>query len=536
MIRVRQIIETLSYDDLVARAVIPDLVAATTLTATANVTKKYPPFIYASKHPQRFSYYGMFMDYFTRAGLHLKLGQAFDFGVDPASGIPENVLDLSIYEASTNLFDIAGACVRLCTSLYHEQILDVAAVQAHIGQLTNILKGLTQKWQSFGPHLSGKVCLNTEYATASKAFAGHPDITVIGAESSAVLDIKNTSSFPKMAKEACLQVLAYYALMKLEVQNVQFVGFVLPMQREVVIYDVSAWNPSDFLATLETAAVKLAQPPTIQTVLKQALATFFVQPDFYTYVGSHISKVKPMLKGFKAFYARGAGRPCQMFLVNPRTGKRAADTAKQIPAARDFIKENSILYFTHAAYTINLCANATAHDGSWAQRSLNEDIQQTVELGGRGVVVHTGQKCGRSEAEALKIMEEMIREALAYATEACPVLLETPCGEGTEVCATIQDLGGFFYRFTDAERTKLGVCIDTAHIFGAGYPDPLVYLEHWTQHCPVPIGLVHFNDSDEPCGSFKDRHAAPGHGHIGIQKMTAVAEWCRERHIPMVRE
>jgi deoxyribonuclease-4 len=156
-------------------------------------------------------------------------------------------------------------------------------------------------------------------------------------------------------------------------------------------------------------------------------------------------------------------------------------------------------------------------------------------MGGCGVVVHTGARKHLSEPEALTIMEYMVRTALPHATEMCPLLLETPCNEGTEVCGKIEELGNFFFRFTSEERKKLGVCIDTCHVFSAGY-DPLLYLQHWEKYCQTPIKLVHFNDSDRECGSCVDRHASPGQGHIGMDKMMAIAKWCSDRNIPMVRE
>lgn len=193
-------------------------------------------------------------------------------------------------------------------------------------------------------------------------------------------------------------------------------------------------------------------------------------------------------------------------------------------------------YFTHAAYAINLCANECDTTGDfWQQRILNEDLNYTVAMGGRGVVVHTGARKHLSEPDALNIMEHMVRTALPHATEQCPLLLETPCGEGTEIVTKIEELGNFFFRFTPDERTKLGLCVDSAHVHAAGY-NPLLYLEHWEMYCQTPIKLVHYNDAAVECGSCVDRHAPPGKGYIGMEKMQAIAEWCHKRDIPMVRE
>src|SRR5207244_1002433 len=161
-----------------------------------------------------------------------------------------------------------------------------------------------------------------------------------------------------------------------------------------------------------------------------------------------------------------------------RTGKCNTKTAKQILEAAKVIKETSLQYFTHTAYVINLCSNQCDNDNYWQQACLNEDLAFTVAMGGKGVVVHTGARKELSEVDGINIMEHMVRTALPYTTEDCPLLLETPCNEGTEVCGKIEDLGTFFYRFNNEERKKLGICIDTCHCFAAGY-DPLEYLQHW---------------------------------------------------------
>ena len=72
-------------------------------------------------------------------------------------------------------------------------------------------------------------------------------------------------------------------------------------------------------------------------------------------------------------------------------------------------------------------------------------------------------------------------------------------------------------------------------MFAAGH-DPLEFLQKWDKDHPNTLVLIHYNDSKECCGMKKDRHAAPGEGHIGAEKMSLIADWCRERNLPMVLE
>ena len=349
-----------------------------------------------------------------------------------------------------------------------------------------------------------------------------------------------------MSKESCLQVLAYYALMKTTNPNIQYVGFILPMQRDLVLYNLNGWDATQYLNLQE--ADKLAQPIPENIMLRLGDNIIMIKPEegcdmnalfnqlavmgfvtnnesFDTYlIGSHISKGKNIVTTLNDYVNKYPNLPCQMFLTNPRTGRRDAKTANQIAGAKEIIYQSGLRYFTHAPYVINLCANQCDDDGIyWQQRILNEDIDFTVAMGGKGVVVHTGCRKHISEDDALIIMEYMVRTALAHATEECPLLLESPCGEGSEVCYDIQDLGNFFLRFTVEEQKKLGLCVDTAHIHAANY-DCMDYLQQWEQCFSIPIRLVHFNDSSVLKGSHVDRHASPGSGYIGFEMMNAVAE------------
>jgi len=562
MIRTRAIINNLSYDDLVKQRIIPDLMPF--LSPDVIAIKKYSPFVYANKHPNHFASFGVLMDYIIRAGLRINLQQKVELGVDPTAEVIQSLPDhkvaeaisiMNAYETSKNMNDIARSALELTTLLMGKCDYTHEMMAKYVPTLVNIVKDIIIKWNHFAFYLSGTVKFNAEYSYG--CFAGHPDVIT----DQSILEIKTTGSFPKMAKESCLQVLAYYAIMKPKLPSVKYVGFILPLQRTISVYDVSTWDSARYLQLLSAEGDKLGRNvftlnlgdgldlgriiqqlanidvnQTLVDMSQQVNLGGISQPGHINNIGAHISKGKNIEKTLLDFTNRYPGLPCQMFLANPRNGKRNGKTAGQIAGAANVIKSTGLLYFTHAPYVINMCANACDDKGEyWQQRILNEDLAYTVAMGGRGVVVHTGARMKHTEEDAMTIMEHMVRSALPYATETCPLLLETPCGEGTEVCRYIQDLGGFFFRFNDEERKKLGVCIDTAHIHGAGY-DTLPYFQHWEKHCNVSIKLVHFNDSQVECGACVDRHAAPGEGFIGMDRMVAVAQWCEERRIPMVRE
>ena len=115
------------------------------------------------------------------------------------------------------------------------------------------------------------------------------------------------------------------------------------------------------------------------------------------------------------------------------------------------------------------------------------------------------------------------------------ILIETPCGEGREVCSRVEELAEFINRFSIDEKKKMGLCIDTCHIFVAGY-EPLDYYSKWLQIGSIPIMLTHFNDSKGCRGSKLDRHELVGQGCVGYNRMLDVAKLCSVIKIDMVTE
>lgn len=514
MIRVRAIIPRLSYDDLVASSVIPDLCSVIPIYPT----KRYPPFVYKSKD---FAGFGVLMDYVVRAGL--RINYPADLGIEPCGSDHPS---LSTYSTTTNYNDIMTSSANLINSSF-----DKGDLQKYVGVSVNINKELSAKWNHFIYYLKGTIRYNMEFQYG--VFEGHPDIVT----DHAVLDIKNTVSFAKMSKESSLQVLAYFALMKHSGWDVKYVGFVLPMQRDIFLCDLTRWDYTSYLSLLSETANTIDILDGIVENLQQLLAIQYddIQLNLshhpHINVGTHIKKGSHILETLREYYQTSPGCPCQLFITQPKGGKRASNTEAQLIEANKFITETNLQVFVHTPYVINLCAPIS--DDNWQQRLLIEECKLSVLLGSKGTVVHCGAKLTQSEATALDNMESRIRAALPYCTSQCPLLLETPCKEGTEVCGNIEDLLLFFSRFSNDPR--LALCVDTCHVFVAGY-NPFDYIKMWNSYSPIPIALVHYNDSEGICGSHLDRHALPGSGHIGKSIMHNIARYCNDRNIPLVIE
>ena len=271
---------------------------------------------------------------------------------------------------------------------------------------------------------------------------------------------------------------------------------------------------------------------------------------YITGLGNHISKIDGCIsKSIQIFISQrytffdniSHFPSCQMFLRNPRNGignDKLVDKS-DIPTALNYINEHKINYFTHAPYIINLSKPFTKNNPNcekWVLGLLSKDLQTTSAIGGKGVVVHVGKAVGMDINLALDRMELSIRTVLKDATEQCPLLLETPAGEGTELCSTIEQLISFYKRFSEEDRKRFKICVDTCHIFAAGY-DPIDYMIEWITNFPSSIALVHFNDSQKPKGSKVDLHKNyMDDGFIGYERMSQIADWCHSNKIPMVIE
>ena len=257
-------------------------------------------------------------------------------------------------------------------------------------------------------------------------------------------------------------------------------------------------------------------------------------------VGYHISKScktihDSIMEGYKD---QNYAKAVQMFLHNPRSGKKFNITDQDIARTHEYIVTHGIHYYTHTPYIINLSNpfNQKAIDNNefipFTLKVVAEDLELTDTIGGRGVVVHVGKSLKLPIKDALDMMYQSIQTILPSATPLCPLLLETPAHQGTELCWAYQDLKDFYDRFTDDEKKVFKICVDTCHVFASG-DDPLEYLQKWSKE---DVKLVHLNDSKCEKGCRKDRHAYIGTGYIGYTRLRAVIDYCVCNQIDRVSE
>lgn len=256
-------------------------------------------------------------------------------------------------------------------------------------------------------------------------------------------------------------------------------------------------------------------------------------------IGTHIPKIDgSYTKSLKRFLEKYPDNitvpPVQIFTGAPDVWKRPKVNDNDKKNALELMKERNLKVYIHSCYLINLCWESSKFDEKVLPVIL-EEFSIGKSLNFSGVVIHCGKRLKVAIESALDVMEENIRKILPSASEDCPFILETSAAQGTEVLHQCNELVKFYNRFSEEEKKVLKICVDTCHVFAAGH-EPLDFIKELYDNCATCIELIHFNDSAYEKGKKKDRHAFPGTGYIGIEKLTKISEWCLEKNISMLVE
>lgn len=344
---------------------------------------------------------------------------------------------------------------------------------------------------------------------------GHPDIK----SRTQIFEIKLTGMLKDNWGDFVFQAFAYAAI----VPKCKQVNIVLPLQDHIWTCDVSAWaGRAAFLAALEEASVHYQTTVAANTVQAEQICNCHK-------IGSHILRKGTFCNSIS--HITDGSRAWQLFLTNNMSA-RVNVKEEDIVATKVHIEATGARIFIHSPYIINLCATPEGDDDNYHTGCLAETTRIAAAMGCRGVVVHVGKTTTRSPEEAMANFRANIRTCLEAATPNCPILLETPAGQGTETLTSWEEFMGFVTEFNDP---RLRVCIDTCHVFACGH-DPLEYIRRTVRERPALLKLIHYNDSEAECGACLDRHAYMGLGKIGIDTMRAIAELATSVSVPCVIE
>ncbi|GAA2078462.1 deoxyribonuclease IV [Streptomyces albiaxialis] len=259
-------------------------------------------------------------------------------------------------------------------------------------------------------------------------------------------------------------------------------------------------------------------------------------------IGGHV----PVAGGLAAngiSYAREiAAETVQVFVANPRGWATPPGNPEQDEKFRAACAEENIPAYIHAPYLINFGSDNEA-TAAKSVSSMRHSLRRGREIGALGVVVHTGSATGgRPRETALAQAGELMRPLLDELTHDDDpwLLLEPTAGQGASLCSQVRDLGPYFDVL--GRHPRLGVCLDTCHVFAAGHdlaaPDGVrdTLDELVAVAGPGRLKLIHANDSKDVVGAHKDRHANIGAGHIGESPFAELLAHPATEGVPLVIE
>lgn len=253
-------------------------------------------------------------------------------------------------------------------------------------------------------------------------------------------------------------------------------------------------------------------------------------------IGCHLSISKGYLAIAQEAVSLGANT-FQFFTRNPRGGKAKAIDPADIEAFHGFAAAHGIdRILAHAPYTLNP-ASATEKTRDFAHLALVEDLTRMENTPGQLYNMHPGSHVGQGVDVGIELIADALNEALRP-EQTTTLLLETMAGKGSEVGGRFEELAAIIERVE--LRDKMGVCLDTCHVWDAGY-DIAGDLGGVLREFDQIIGLdrlhaIHLNDSLNPRGARKDRHARIGEGFIGLDALSAVTRHPLLRSLPFYLE
>ena len=253
-------------------------------------------------------------------------------------------------------------------------------------------------------------------------------------------------------------------------------------------------------------------------------------------IGCHLSSAKGYLHMGQEALSIGANT-FQFFTRNPRGGKAKAIDREDIAALLKLAEEHDFApLLAHAPYTLNACS-AEPKLREFARMVMTEDLRLLELLPGTRYNFHPGSHVKQGAEQGIVMIAELLNEIL-YPEQQTVVLLETMAGKGSEVGRDFSELRAIIDRVE--LQDKLGVCLDTCHIFDGGY-DIVNELDKVIAEFDKIIGLerllaIHINDSLNILGSHKDRHARIGEGNIGLEALSAVTNHPQLKELPFYLE
>ena len=253
-------------------------------------------------------------------------------------------------------------------------------------------------------------------------------------------------------------------------------------------------------------------------------------------IGCHLSISNGFLAAAKEIVSIG-GNTYQYFSRNPQGGASKPWNQTDFLNFKEYAKENGIeILLCHAPYTLN-AASKTPETREFASMVFKDDLAKLEAFGNALYNFHPGSHTGQGVEIGTDEIVEILNDVL-YEEMTTTVLLETMSGKGSEIGRSFEEIANIINRVK--LNNKLGVCLDTCHVFSAGY-DIVNHLDEVLDEFDKIIGLerlkaIHLNDSKMPFASNKDRHEKIGYGTIGLEAIINIINHPKLKHLPFYLE
>ncbi len=238
------------------------------------------------------------------------------------------------------------------------------------------------------------------------------------------------------------------------------------------------------------------------------------------YIGCHLSSSKGFFHmGKEALSIRA--NTFQFFTRNPRGGNAKAIDPEDVKALLSLMEEEKFgPLLAHGSYTLNL-ASDKEETRAFALRTIKDDLMRMEYLPGNLYNFHPGSHVKQGTDIGIAFIINALNEIITPEMNTT-ILLETMAGKGSEIGRNFEEIQKIIENITHQE--KIGVCLDTCHVFDGGY-DIVNQVDRVLEDFDKVIGLkklkaIHLNDSKNPLNSHKDRHAKIGEGYIGKEALT----------------
>ncbi len=253
-------------------------------------------------------------------------------------------------------------------------------------------------------------------------------------------------------------------------------------------------------------------------------------------IGCHLSSANGYEAMGRTALSIGANT-FQFFSRNPRGSRAKNIDESDIERLLTLARAHSFgPLLAHAPYTLNPCS-ADVRVTNFAAQIFREDLALMERLPGNLYNFHPGSHVGQGVEKGIELTAAQLNAVLTPELKTT-VLLETMSGKGSEIGKSFEELAAIIER-VDAKE-KLGVCLDTCHVYSAGY-DIVRHLDDVLRHFDSVLGLerlraIHLNDSMTPFASFKDRHETIGKGSLGERAIVDIINHPLLKDLPFYLE